>query len=280
MLESEGGTTSRELLNRLRISMFSRLAMAAGISVILLWAKVNRVTLCIVHSRGICWDERFLFVENGDKTNYYITTSGQPKHIFYRNAKMRLFKKPNIRPKHLILAETDLFAKTSHLQPNCITGQKLSAERGYFWLKKATSAEIQGWGIYWVKGSVPVLFWNLHHRGEMGEMGGSANFREQSPQNLWPNKYLNPCKCFPRNTESDILNQNCLGRIVGRNRAEMTFVCSLITTIQLPTSSRCRRFFSLKSISARGRLCASSSVFLIILDADMVVAGEFPFCGE
>ena len=53
MLESEGGTTSRELLNRLRISMFSRLAMAAGISVILLWARVNRVTLCIVQSRGI-----------------------------------------------------------------------------------------------------------------------------------------------------------------------------------------------------------------------------------
>ena len=53
MLEREAGTSSTELLNRLRISMFSRFAMAGGISVILLWARVSRVTFCIVQSRGI-----------------------------------------------------------------------------------------------------------------------------------------------------------------------------------------------------------------------------------
>lgn len=46
------------------------------------------------------------------------------------------------------------------------------------------------------------------------------------------------------------------------------------------TSSKCRRFFSLKSISARGRPCASSNVFLTILDVDMMIPVEFGFGGR
>ncbi len=53
MVESETGSSSTLLLKRLRISMFSRLAMAEGISVILLCASVSLVTLFRCHRRGI-----------------------------------------------------------------------------------------------------------------------------------------------------------------------------------------------------------------------------------
>ena len=38
--------------------------------------------------------------------------------------------------------------------------------------------DYRGSGIYGVKGSVPILFIKLHHRGERGEKGGSANFQK------------------------------------------------------------------------------------------------------
>ena len=54
-------------------------------------------------------------------------------------------------------------------------------------------------GIYWVKGSMPVLLWNLYHWEEGGEKGGSINFKTKhtarllGTQILWPKKYFNPC---------------------------------------------------------------------------------------
>merc|ERR1719320_1929200 len=47
------GTSSRQLLNKLRISMFSKLAMAGGTSVILLWLRVSLVTFFIAHNLDI-----------------------------------------------------------------------------------------------------------------------------------------------------------------------------------------------------------------------------------
>ena len=37
-------------------------------------------------------------------------------------------------------------------------------------------AVYRGQGIYWVKGSVPVLFWILHNRGERGRKGSECKF--------------------------------------------------------------------------------------------------------
>ena len=48
--DSETGTSCKALLNRLRISMFSRFAIAGGSSVILLWLRVNLVMFFIPHS--------------------------------------------------------------------------------------------------------------------------------------------------------------------------------------------------------------------------------------
>ena len=50
--------------------------------------------------------------------------------------------------------------------------------------------------IYWVKGCVHVLFWNLQSREEKERECKSQN--EASTQDLRPTKYLDPCKCSVR----------------------------------------------------------------------------------
>ena len=47
--------------------------------------------------------------------------------------------------------------------------------------------------IPWVKGSVPVFFLKLHHRGERGRKGRGVQISKQRTQNLWPKDYLEPC---------------------------------------------------------------------------------------
>ena len=37
-----------------------------------------------------------------------------------------------------------------------------------------------GLGIYWVKGSVPDLFWNMHSRGERGRKGRECKFQNKA----------------------------------------------------------------------------------------------------
>ena len=49
----------------------------------------------------------------------------------------------------------------------------------------------RGLGIYDVKGSVPVLFWKLHHRGERGRKGRECKFPKIACRtfviiNSWP----------------------------------------------------------------------------------------------
>ena len=44
-----------------------------------------------------------------------------------------------------------------------------------------------------VNGSVPVLLWKLHHRGERGRKGRECKFPKNSTQNLWSHKFLAPC---------------------------------------------------------------------------------------
>ena len=47
-----------------------------------------------------------------------------------------------------------------------------------------------------VKGLVPVLFWNFHHRGERGRNGRRVQISKQSTQNLWPKDFAHPCMHF------------------------------------------------------------------------------------
>ena len=48
----------------------------------------------------------------------------------------------------------------------------------------ARSTLYRGEVISWVKGSVPVLFRNLHSSGERGEKGESANFKTKHTEPL------------------------------------------------------------------------------------------------
>ena len=51
----------------------------------------------------------------------------------------------------------------------------------------------------WVKGSVRVLFWNLHHRGERGRKGRECKFQNKLAPQVQESRYLwcqRFCACF------------------------------------------------------------------------------------
>ena len=61
----------------------------------------------------------------------------------------------------------------------------------------------RGPGIYGVKGSVPILFLELHHRGE-GEKREGVQISKNSTQNLWHHKFLAPCILFRRKHQNGL----------------------------------------------------------------------------
>ena len=50
----------------------------------------------------------------------------------------------------------------------------------------------RGRGIYWVKGSVPVLFWNLDHRGERERKGREYKFQNKAHRTFDPRNTSTP----------------------------------------------------------------------------------------
>ena len=55
------------------------------------------------------------------------------------------------------------------------------------------SVEYRGPGIYDVKGSVPVLFRKLHHRGERGRKGRESKFHKIAPRTF---DIINSCPLY------------------------------------------------------------------------------------
>ena len=98
----------------------------------------------------------------------------------------------------------------------------------------------RGRGIYWVKGSVPVLFWNFHHRGERGKMGGSAKFQIKAHRTFDPRNNSTPVFVIMLLKKSIIMVQfSSLAFIflfssfeAGRSNREKSFFCQSSKDVQ------------------------------------------------